>query len=213
VPGSRWVFGIEGDGNFAELEEALTCAGGNNFIGISNNVSISAQLMTGPSFICGSKDKDFFTARVRIGYAFGPRGDFLTYVTGGWAGANVEVFEATLFPLPGTSTFPRFNDTKFHNGFTVGGGFEYGITPWLSLKAEALYVWLQGEDHCFTGVSPAAGTLNGGCTNVTVDPSIATQLAVVPAHVKQDFVLARMGLNWRFWWGKGKGPAPVVASY
>src|SRR5712691_8565497 len=68
VPGSRWVFGIEGDGQWAELEGALTCA---------------APALT--SLTCGTKIRDFETVRARIGYAFGPRGDFLAYVTGGWA--------------------------------------------------------------------------------------------------------------------------------
>lgn len=170
----RWVFGIEGDGNWAELEEALTCAP------YVLNVS------------CGSKIRDFETVRARLGYGFGPTGSFLVFVTGGWATANVDVIEASLFPPFGVST-----DRERHNGFVVGGGAEYGITPWLSLKGEVLYVWLEGRDHCF-----------GNCAKATGDDVI-----IAPAHVKMDFIAARMGLNWLFNWGKGKGPAPVVASY
>jgi outer membrane immunogenic protein len=194
--GSRWVFGVEADANWAQLEEALTCPN--------------------PHVSCGSKINDFETVRARIGYAFGPHGDFLLYVTGGWATANVDAFEANLFPvvLPnGTVTFPQNDDWQRQNGFVVGGGFEYGITSWLSLKGEAAYVWLQGKDHCFSAVAPVAGNLNGGCTNRTVtatggDPAT---IGVIAAHVAEDFVLFRMGLNARFWWGKA--PTPVVARY
>jgi outer membrane immunogenic protein len=170
APGSRWVLGIEGDGQWAELEEALTCPG------------------PSASVTCGSRIRDFETVRARIGYAFGPRGDFLVFVTGGWATANQSAFLKQLFP-----PFASFEQFLRHHGFAVGGGAEYGITPWLSLKAEVLYVWLEGKDHC----------LPSGCEGAE-EPQI---------RVKDDFVLARMGLNWRFWWGKGKGPAPVVARY
>jgi outer membrane immunogenic protein len=199
APGSRWVFGIEADGNWSELEEALTCP--SNF----NNL------------VCGSKVTDFETVRGRIGYAFGPRGDFLAYVTGGWATATVDAFQATLFPIPAApGSFPRFDDRQRHNGFTVGGGFEYGITSWLSLKAEALYVWLEGKNHCFSGAGPLAPTtLNGGCAAITETAfpptNLGTLVEIFPAHVKEDFVLFRMGLNARFWWGKA--PTPVVARY
>jgi outer membrane immunogenic protein len=170
------VFGIEGDGSWAEIEEALTCATG-----------------YGANLTCGSKIRDFETVRGRIGYAFGPTGSFLAYLTGGWATASVGAFVAALSP-----PFESVTQWERHNGFAVGGGAEYGITPWLSLKAEILYVWLDGKDHCFNGI---CGTTRFGRFNV------------FPAHVQEDFVLARMGLNWRFWWGKGKGPVPVVASY
>jgi outer membrane immunogenic protein len=179
APGSRWVFGIEADGNWAELEEALTCA----------------PPFTG--YTCGNKIRDFETVRARIGYAFGPTGSFLAYVTGGWATASVKAFEGQLV-VP----FFEVTDEKRHNGFVVGGGAEYGITPWLSLKGEVLYVWLEGKDHCF-----------GNCAAFTILPGGGGFVAV-PAHVKEDFVLARMGLNWRFGWvGKGKAPLAVMAKY
>ena len=186
APGNRWVFGFEGDGNWAELEEALTCDG-----------------VLGNGFTCGSKIRDFETVRARIGYAFGPTGNFLAYVTGGWATASLGAFEGKLSPPFGTVT-----DWRRVNGFAAGIGAEYGITPWLSLKGEVLYVGLEGKDFCFSNVGPVlTGTLNGGCTAAT----FFTLFPIFPAHVRDDFVLARMGLNARFWWGKA--PARVVARY
>ena len=166
----RWVFGIEGDGNWAELEEALTC-----------------DPVDGAGFTCGSRIGSFWTARGRIGYALGPTGSFLVYVTGGgvWARQSARVGE--LF-----APFITFEQWKNTTGWTAGIGAEYGITPWLSVKGEVLFVDLAGKDY------DLAGCTLSECESV---------------HVQHNFVLARMGLNWRFWWGKGKGPAPVVASY
>jgi outer membrane immunogenic protein len=185
--GSRWVFGIEGDGNWAQLEGALTCAV--PFQGIS----------------CGARIRDFETVRARIGYAFGPTGSFLVFVTGGWATASVGANESLLRP-----PFTSFTDWHRRNGFAVGGGAEYGITSWLSVKAEVLYVGLEGGNYCFDqfNVGQAVGFV-GHCTTTVA----ATSALLIPAHVKTDFIAARMGLNWRFNWGKGKGPGPVVARY
>jgi len=193
IPGSRWVFGIEADGNWSELEEALTCAHFSLSTGFPGDAS------------CGSRIRDFETVRARLGYAFGPRGDFLAYVTGGWATASQSAFEASLVSATG---FRRVEQWQRVNGFIVGGGAEYGITAWLSVKAEVAYVWLQGKDYCFPSAgAQVAGFNPGGCSNISfVQPGFN----VTPAHVHDDFVLARMGLNWRFWWGKG---TPVVASY
>src|SRR5262249_7118948 len=61
APGSRWVFGVEGAGSWSELEESLTCA--------ADSMSLSDFHR-----FCGSRVRDFFEARGRVGYAFGPTG-------------------------------------------------------------------------------------------------------------------------------------------
>ncbi len=174
APGNRWVLGIEGDGNWAELEESLSCEA-DDFEGPVNRA-------------CGSRISSFWTARGRIGYALGPRGDFLAYVTGGGVWARQSARVDTL-----TTPFATFEQWKNTWGWTAGIGAEYGITPWLSVKGEVLFVDLAGRDYDFAG-----------CT-IDCPDDIVT--------VKHNFVLARMALNWRFDWGKGKGPAPVVARY
>jgi outer membrane immunogenic protein len=166
----RWVFGIEGDGNWAELEEALTC-----------------DPFDGAGFTCGSRIRSFWTARGRIGYALGPTGSFLAYVTAGGVWARQSARIGTL-----TAPFVTFEQWKDTAGWTAGIGAEYGITPWLSVKGEVLFVDLAGKNYDLAG-----------CTLSECEP----------VHVQHNFVMARMGLNWRFNWGKGKGPAPVVARY
>ena len=173
APGNRWVFGIEGDGNWAQLEEALTCAVPDQFLS------------------CGSNIRSFYTVRGRVGYAFGPTGNFLVYVTGGGVWARQSAFEKQLFVPFGT--LEQGTNTW---GWTLGGGAEYGITPWLSVKAEVLYIDLAGKDYNLTGSRAFCEEFD--CDRV---------------HVKHSFIAARMGLNWRFNWGKGKAPAAVVARY
>ena len=171
VPGSRWVVGIEGDGNWAELEESLTC-----------------EVPEATGFACGSRISSFWTARGRIGYAFGPRGDFLAYVTAGgvWARQSARIDTLT---VPLFTVFEQSRDTV---GWTAGIGAEYGITPWLSVKGEVLYVDLAARDYPGSGCAPF-----GECDEA--------------ARIQHNFVMARMGLNWRFWWGKE--PVAVVARY
>jgi len=185
APGSRWVFGIVGDGSWAEIEEALTCP-------------LQAN------FSCGSRIRDFESVRGRIGYALGPTGSFLVFVTGGWVTADQSVLSKTLF-----APFGSFEQWHRNNGFQVGGGAEYGITPWLSVKAEVLYTWLESHIYCspFTTVSPGTASV----TPCSIGPAAIN----IPVKVHDDFVLARMSLDWRFNWGKGKGKAPVavVARY
>jgi opacity protein-like surface antigen len=187
----RWVVGIEGDGQWSELEEALTCA-------------VPFQ-----GFTCGNKIRNFETVRGRIGYAFGPRGDFLVFITGGWATADVRVFEGELF-----EPFTTFTSSRRHDGWTFGGGAEYGITPWLSVKGEVLYVNLAGDDHCF-GNCGVVGTATATATAfATAGQTVRFVTGPVPAHVREDFIAARMALNWRFGWvGKGKAPLAVMAKY
>jgi outer membrane immunogenic protein len=211
APGSRWVFGIEGDASWAELEGSIrhevpqTTASG--FVcGVQNSPNDMA---------CGAKLRDFETARIRIGYAFGPRGDFLAFVTGGWAGASMSSSAAimgcsggngTAPCVPGTNgvvDFRNFDEWKRHNGWTVGMGAEYGITPYLSVKGEVLYVWLDTQRYC--GNSPP------GCNTFSTFPGPGGPVFKDDTTLKADFIAARMALNWRFWWGKT--PVAVVARY
>jgi outer membrane immunogenic protein len=212
--GQRWVFGIEGDWSWSQLEESLTCEGPNTGLTTFSRFNET----------CGNRIDNFGTVRARIGYAFGPLGTFLAYVTGGFAWGDVQNRQGCLaaFTTPGVpcfatgglppavvinpcvapgcvpTGFPVVTDSKTHVGGAVGFGAEYGITPYLSIKGEVMWVGLGNEDHCF-GIPGCRGE------------RIINGVAVIPARVETDFVLARMGLNWRFNWFYG--PGPVVARY
>lgn len=125
----------------------------------------------------------FGTTRALIGYA---RGYSLWYATGGVAYGEVT---ASGTQLSG-ALFSGFG-ARTHVGWTVGSGTEYALTDHLSLKAEYLYVSLDGLNGPAVGIAPVpfAGSFTTG--------RFATQVT-------------RVGLNWRF---GGAQPAPTVAKY
>jgi opacity protein-like surface antigen len=108
----------------------------------------------------------FGTTRARLGLA---RASSLLFVTGGVAYGGVSVAGGPAGPF-----LAGANATQF--GWTVGSGTEYALTDKLSLKADYLYVSLNGVSG-----RAAAGSLAESFST----GSIAT-------HV------TRVGLNWRF---------------
>jgi len=100
------------------------------------------------------------TLRGRFGYAVDHA---LFYVTGGYAGANMRG------SLVDTSTNPNllFSQSNYLNGFVLGLGMEFAVTPNISVKAEYLYSYY-GSANYFGGTldSVSAGTnfstLKGG---------------------------------------------------
>ena len=112
--------------------------------------------------------KDLGTVRGRVGYAWDR---ILIYGTGGVAWSHKAPVD---FTCTGPCVPSAANDSHSLNGYTVGGGVEYGITPNLSAKAEYLYAHLEPTDY-FVSL---------GCTGI----------CSVGANVN----LVRLGLNWRF---------------
>jgi outer membrane immunogenic protein len=104
----------------------------------------------------GYNDKitSFGTVRGRVGYAVGERGNGLPYLTGGWAYARGSI--------SGTATTvatTAFSQSQSYNGWTAGAGFEWGILPNVSVKAEYLYIGYDGTPRVPMG--GASGTLVG----------------------------------------------------
>jgi outer membrane immunogenic protein len=108
------------------------------------------------------------TITPRIGYAWGR---LLAYVKGGIAWERADYSASTI--LVGTAY--RASDTRA--GWTIGGGGEYGITPWLSAFVE--------YDHYDFGTS-----------DIALTPQIAgTPTGFVDIEDHADVV--RAGLNLR----------------
>ncbi|AXS39895.1 outer membrane beta-barrel protein [Breoghania sp. L-A4] len=85
------------------------------------------------------------TVTARIGYAFG---SLLPYVEGGYAGGNVSVTNTDRL-----NCFPAaclFDTTKWHHGFTLGGGLDYRVTENLVLGLNYSYVSLGDATHSGT---------------------------------------------------------------
>jgi outer membrane immunogenic protein len=122
--------------------------------------------VTGPPFSGTAKVKDIGTVRGRVGYAWDR---FLVYGTAGWAWSS----RMTASAAPGL--VPP-DDSHSLNGYAVGGGLEYGITPNLSLKAEYLHAHLSPTDFFRSNAPPCPG----------------------PCDVGSNVNVVRLGLNWRF---------------
>lgn len=111
------VFGLEGDGSWADIKGSTS--GGGGCFGLD----------------CSAKLEALGTVRGRLGLAFN---NFLPYVTGGLAVGDLHGSENGGV-IPGGSG----SDTVV--GWTAGGGLEYMIMPNWSIKAEYLFVDLGNQ--------------------------------------------------------------------
>jgi len=117
----QWVFGIEGQGNWADFS-------GDN---------ISAVFATRNR----SKIDSFGLITGQVGYAWN---NVLVYVKGGAAvvGDKFEVFNATSGALLASNDQTRW-------GGTVGAGLEFGFAPNWSVGVEYNHIFLQDKDVTF----------------------------------------------------------------
>jgi len=182
--GTSWQMGADGFGNTGDYHISGIVGGGtagynwqfnrNWVVGLETDFSAADVHGTGASSAtygcvggCENKIEDFGTVRGRLGYAIN---NVLLYGTGGWAYGRAE---ADIVGCPG-----GFCGTNNVNGWTVGGGVEYGFAPGWSAKAEYLHVDM-GQFN-FTTAAGCAAT--GGC--------------VSPAK----FDTVRLGVNYHFNW-------------
>ncbi len=85
---------------------------------------------------------------------------------------------------------PVFESSQTRSGWTIGGGIEYAIAPNWSVFAEFDHYDF-GTKRVLSFTASAGGFLN--------------------LDAKQRIEAVKLGVNYRFGWGKGK--APVVAKY
>jgi outer membrane immunogenic protein len=128
-----WVFGVEGDYSWADIN------------GSSQTCGASSPI----PHACGTKLESLGTLRGRIGYAMGATGNWLPYVTGGLAVGELKAWDA-LFPSSGSD---------FRAGWTVGAGLEVGFERNWTWKVEYLYVDL-GSSQMFNVVPGVPETVS-----------------------------------------------------
>jgi outer membrane immunogenic protein len=138
--------------------------------------------------LIGAGDDRFTTKVDGIASVVGRAGiasnNWLFYVKGGWAGANAKLSVIdNVGPVGGAASV-----SQWHNGWTVGGGVEYGLTPNWIIGIEGNYY--QFESKTYELGNPAA--------------ALAYTWASKPDHVAT--VVGR--LSYKFGWG-----GPVVAKY
>lgn len=93
-----------------------------------------------PTWTAATKLKDTASVRARIGYVFN-EGKTLSYITAGYAAANIE--RTMSWTVPGSTTITGGPDSESHsnwqNGWTAGFGAEHFIDEKFSLKLEYRY--------------------------------------------------------------------------
>jgi outer membrane immunogenic protein len=148
---------------------------------ITHSSSNCVQTVQGAVVACGTRSSsldDFGTVRGRLGYAIN---NLLLYGTGGWAWGDAS---STLgINSPFSQTARRVSSSP--DGWSAGGGIEWGFMPNWSVRAEYLHLQFDGirEAGAFSG------TVGG------VPASVATN---VKADLGVD--IARVGLTYKFNW-------------
>ena len=123
---SAWVFGLEGQGDWADLRGSNT------------------SLLFGPAFTNRSKIDAFGLLTGQVGYAWN---NALLYVKGGAA----VVSDKYSGRVTATNVaFDRAKETRW--GATVGVGLEYGFTPNWSVAVEYDHLFMGDRTNTFTSV-------------------------------------------------------------
>lgn len=118
----RFVWGIEGTLSGADIDDTTRSRFGDIFL--STNIDM------------------LWTVTGRLGYDWGR---VMTYVKGGYAGANVELSAHDRF---GNFTgFTRISEENTHNGWTVGAGIEFLATENIVLGLEYNFYDLGEESY------------------------------------------------------------------
>jgi opacity protein-like surface antigen len=124
----KWVFGVEGDAGWTHIRGVQPCP-------------------SGFFYNCQMNYNWLSTATARIGYAYWDR--LLAYVKGGAVigqdraqsvcTTNSQIKSVVLDGCPSQG------DSKTQAGWTVGGGYEFGLTQNVSVKSEVMYFDLGGN--------------------------------------------------------------------
>src|SRR5882757_2708584 len=127
---ANWVFGLEGQGNWADFSGSnATPIGGNPFGGLTDRTRIDAfGLLTG-----------------QVGYSWN---NVLGYVKGGAAVVS-DKYDASALGVP----FASANETRW--GATIGAGLEIGFARNWSVGAEYNHIFL--DDHNVTLAAVGGG--------------------------------------------------------
>lgn len=125
---ASWVFGVEAQGNWA-------------------NISGSNSSLVFPTITNQSNVDSFGLFTGQIGYAWN---NVLLYVKGG---AAVTGNQYSSWSIPTGAELSTANDSRW--GGTVGVGFEYGFAPNWSVALEYDHLFMGTDNNAFTGVAPA----------------------------------------------------------
>jgi outer membrane immunogenic protein len=139
-PGAAY-FGTSPSGGLLGLTAGYNYQSGNLLVGAEGDFAwshIADQATTRFGVSSTGVVQNIDTVRARVGYA---TERLLAYGTGGYAGANIR---GVLNNAPASAVADQ---TFYANGFTLGVGVEYAITPHITAKAEYLYISLGSNSY------------------------------------------------------------------
>lgn len=153
-----WVFGLEGDYSWAGISGSSPVCGAG----------------TATPHPCGTRLDALGTFRGRIGYAVGPSGSVLPYLTGGLAVGNVQAWD-NLTPSEGSG---------FRTGWSAGAGVEARIAPQWMAKLEYLHVDL-GHSNLFDVVPlvPETVSLRADIIRIGLNHRFGEATVAPPARI------------------------------
>ena len=187
-----WEAGIQGGYNWQSRCTLFGIEADYQWTNIDHDFTRTGRL--GNLTVAGSVSlQSFGTIRARTGIIVD---NVLLYLTGGLAYANTErSVELIWNPNPALNQGP-FTDEKTRWGWTMGFGTEWKFAPNWSFKSEVLYARFETDESTRTcGVNLCGG---------------AAPTSVRFEHDSSAWV-SRIGINYYFGGGLGKGP--VSAAY
>ena len=184
----RWVAGIETDiQGLADWQNASSASTSADVSGFANHSVVT--------YLTATKRVDFLgTLRGRVGYLVTPR--LLVYGTGGFAYGYVHADTSITHHFTGSglgAIQTEFGSTssvsRMQGGWTLGGGFEWMLSPSWSAKTEYLYYDL------------GTASYNGQVADEIVIPSPPLPYYFVNdvnSSTRFNGNIFRIGLNYRF---------------
>jgi outer membrane immunogenic protein len=135
---NNWVFGLEG--TVSGLNTSGTVVNNVFGLGLDDQFSWRADWMA--------------TVTGRVGYAVANN---LFYVKGGYAGVHNRLSVVDTNPNPSTGSGAQ---TQWHSGWTVGAGWEYGITRNWTVGVEYDYSAFEKKNYQLGGIGPGSYTFD-----------------------------------------------------
>jgi opacity protein-like surface antigen len=178
-----WVVGVEAAWN----AKAMNIAQNNNYPQFTSVSSIVATEISSIASLTG-----------RLGYAITP--DWLIYAKGGVAFAKIET--AGYISPAGVFDELIWNDSKWHTGWTVGGGVEYRLFRNVTVGGEYNYYRFGAKDHHADFSLPSSAVAAARSLSTSVDADVHTFMAKLNFYngmgvaAQGDADRARFGGNW-----------------
>jgi outer membrane immunogenic protein len=219
----RFLLGVEGEYSFARLRGDHQNSSA--FAGVINECCDILGTMTGTiNERFSSNVRGIATIAGRLGMVADFSNRTLFYVKGGAAWAKTDYALASNIAAGGTatdfcdglcsSTSAAFTGSGLWSGssnrwgYVAGIGLEHGLFGGWTAKVEYDYMGFGTRNVTLNGTSTLTADCAGNCGDSSF-PTSVTSPSSRTIRVNQDIQVVKLGLNYRFDWGK----QPVVARY